>query len=63
MSAAARRDFPWVRWLLIGCVGWVILMLLVGAPIGILLTPAFGPIVGWLAGGIVYLAVGLATRR
>jgi len=59
----AKRGFPWKRWLLIGCAGWVILMLAIGTPIGILLTPALGPITGWLVGGVIYLAVGLITRR
>jgi hypothetical protein len=65
MATAATRTsgFPWKRWLLIGCAGWVVLMLLTGTPIGILLTPALGPICGWLAGGFVYLLVGLLTRR
>ena len=62
-SAFAERGFPWKRWLLIGCAGWVVLMLAVGTPIGILLTPALGPITGWLVGGVIYLAVGLITRR
>ena len=52
-----------MRWLLLGCVGWVVLMLVIGTPIGILLTPALGPITGWLVGGILYLIVGVVTRR
>jgi hypothetical protein len=67
MGTLWHRDdettFPWLRWLLIGCAGWVVLMILVGTPIGILLTPALGPIVGWLAGGILYLTVGILFRR
>jgi hypothetical protein len=65
MSSLARdkRDVPWLRWMLLGCVGWVILMLTVGSTIGLLVTPAAGPILGWVVGGALYLVVGLLTRR
>jgi hypothetical protein len=62
-TASHMTGFPWLRWLAIGCVGWVILMLATGTPIGILLTPALGPISGWLVGGALYLIVGVITRR
>ena len=62
-TSSQLSGFPWKRWLLIGCVGWVVLMLAIGTPIGILLTPAFGPISGWLVGGILYLVIGILTRR
>ncbi len=61
--ASEDQGFPWKRWLLVGCLGWVALMIVNGTPIGILLTPALGPTLGWLLGGIVYLAIGIATRR
>jgi uncharacterized membrane protein YeaQ/YmgE (transglycosylase-associated protein family) len=62
-TASEDQSFPWKRWLLIGCAGWIALMILNGTPIGILVTPAFGPIVGWLVGGLIYLTVGIVTRR
>ena len=62
-SATEQEGFPWKLWLLIGCVGWVVLMLASGTPIGILLTPAFGPVCGWLVGGVIYQVVGVITRR
>lgn len=58
-----QDGFPWKAWLLIGCVGWVVLMVAIGTPIGILVTPAFGPICGWLVGGVVYQLAGLLTGR
>jgi hypothetical protein len=36
--------------MLVGCAAWVLLMLEIGAPIGLLVTPAAGPILGWLLG-------------
>ncbi|HEX6229423.1 MAG TPA: hypothetical protein VFZ41_08205 [Solirubrobacterales bacterium] len=62
-SDAPKRGFPWLRWTLIGCAGWIVLMLAAGTPIGLLATPAAGPIGGWLVGGILYLVTGAATRR
>jgi hypothetical protein len=58
-----QAGFPWKLWLLIGCVGWVVLMVAIGTPIGILMTPAFGPICGWLVGGVVYQVAGVVTGR
>jgi hypothetical protein len=60
-----RRDggAPWLRWMLLGCIGWIVLMLTVGSPIGLLVTPAAGPLLGWLVGGAVYLVIGVVTRR
>jgi hypothetical protein len=60
---ASSRGFPWLRWTLIGCVGWIVLMIAIGAPAGIIATPAAGPILGWLLGGIVFLITGAAGRR
>jgi hypothetical protein len=62
-SGATGRGFPWLLWTLIGCAGWIVLMVSLGTPIGLLATPAAGPIAGWLMGGIVYLVSGLVTRR
>jgi hypothetical protein len=61
--ASEQGGAPWLRWALFGCVGWIVLMLTVGSPIGILATPAAGPILGWLVGGAIYLAGGALTRR
>jgi hypothetical protein len=44
-------------------VGWIILMIAIGAPVGIIATPAAGPISGWLVGGVVFLIGGVFTRR
>jgi hypothetical protein len=64
MTAAERtRRAPWMRWMLLGCLGWIVLMVAVGTPIGILITPAAGPLLGWLVGGVTYLIIGLLTRR
>jgi hypothetical protein len=49
--------------MLFGCVGWIVLMLATGSTIGLLVTPAVGPILGWLLGGAQYLLVGVLTRR
>ena len=49
--------------MLLGCLGWIVLMLTVGSTIGLLATPAAGPILGWLLGGVQYLVVGVLTRR
>lgn len=62
-KAKSDRSIPWLRWMALGCIGWVALMLTVGSPIGLLFTPAAGPILGWLLGGLVYLLVGILTRR
>jgi len=61
--ASSNREIPWLRWMLLGCLGWIVLMLTVGSPIGLLATPAAGPILGWLLGGIQYLVVGILIRR
>lgn len=60
---SSDKGVPWARWMLLGCLGWIILMIAVGTPIGLIFTPAAGPILGWLAGGAVYLLLGLLTRR
>lgn len=52
-----------MRWTLIGCAGWIVLMIALGTPAGIIATPAAGPISGWLVGGLVFLVTGAATRR
>jgi len=52
-----------MRWMVLGCIAWIVLMLTVGSPIGLLFTPAAGPILGWLAGGAAYLLLGILTRR
>jgi hypothetical protein len=62
-SASDKTRAPWLRWMLLGCLGWIVLMVAVGTPIGILITPAAGPLLGWLVGGIAYLIVGLLTGR
>lgn len=49
--------------MLLGCLGWIVLMIAVGTPIGLLFTPAAGPILGWLIGGAAYLVLGVLTRR
>ncbi len=59
----SNRGVPWLRWMLLGCLGWIVLMLTVGSTIGLLATPAAGPILGWLLGGAQYLVVGVLTRR
>jgi hypothetical protein len=63
MAERRPRGFPWLRWTLIGCAGWIVLMLVIGTPAGIIATPAAGPISGWLVGGLVFLISGAATRR
>ncbi|HET6569868.1 MAG TPA: hypothetical protein VFG58_00055 [Solirubrobacterales bacterium] len=62
-QASSNREIPWLRWMLLGCIGWIALMLTVGSTIGLLATPAAGPILGWLLGGLQYLLVGVLTRR
>jgi hypothetical protein len=62
-QASSNREIPWLRWVLLGCLGWIVLMLTVGSTIGLLATPAAGPILGWLLGGFQYLVVGIVTRR
>lgn len=54
---AAKRGggFSWRNWALLGCVGWIAVSIAAGAPLGILLTPVMGPLMGWVAGG--FLAV------
>jgi hypothetical protein len=54
---AHKRRFPWGLCALLGAVGWVVLMFAIGSPIYAFLAPAFGPIGGWIVGGIVYLAL------
>jgi hypothetical protein len=61
--ARSDRSAPWLRWMVLGCVGWIVLMLATGRPIGLIFTPAAGPILGWLVGGAAYLVVGILTRR
>jgi hypothetical protein len=63
LQATGDRGAPWLRWMLLGCLGWIALMLTVGSPIGLLATPAAGPILGWLVGGALYLVSGILTRR
>jgi hypothetical protein len=53
-----EKHFPWGLWALLGVVAWVIAMIAVGLPIFIFLAPAAGVILGWLAGGLVYVLVG-----
>jgi hypothetical protein len=62
-SRGSDSRAPWVRWMLLGCLAWIVLMVAIGTPIGLLFTPAAGPILGWLGGGVAYLVVGLLTRR
>ena len=62
-QTTSDRGVPWLRWMALGCIGWIVLMLTVGSPIGLLATPAAGPILGWLLGGVQYLVVGIVTRR
>jgi hypothetical protein len=63
MAQDTSREFPWLRWTLIGCAGWIVLMIALGTPIGIIATPAAGPIGGWLVGGTASLISGVITRR
>jgi hypothetical protein len=63
MAPSGSSDFPWLLWTLIGCAGWVVLMVAIGEPIGLLATPVGGPIGGWLVGGAIYLLAGAVTRR
>lgn len=53
----AKREggFSWRNWALLGCVGWIALSIVAGVPLGILMTPVMGPLMGWIAGG--FLAV------
>lgn len=54
---------PWLRWMVLGSVAWVVLMVSLGNLIGLIFTPAAGPILGWLVGGAAYLVIGVLTRR
>ncbi len=61
-TTSRKRDFQWGRWALIGCAGWIALMVVIGAPEGIVATPALGPITGWLVGGAFHRATGAFAR-
>ncbi len=52
------RATRWGLWALVGCAVWVVAMLAIGWPIGILLVPAGGPLVGWVLGGLSVLLFG-----
>lgn len=45
--------FSWRNWALLGCAGWIAVSIAAGAPLGILLTPVMGPLMGWVAGGFL----------
>ncbi len=53
----ADKPFPWGLWALVGFVGWIVLMLAIGAPTLTLAAPAAGVIGGWIIGGAVYLVL------
>jgi Na+/proline symporter len=53
-----KRRFPWGLWALVGVIAWVAAMALLGTPIFIFLAPAAGVVLGWIVGGIVFLALG-----
>jgi hypothetical protein len=57
-STREGRRFPWGLWALLGVIGWIVAMVILGTPIYILLAPAAGVILGWVAGGIVFLLAG-----
>ncbi|HEY7256570.1 MAG TPA: hypothetical protein VH476_07785 [Solirubrobacterales bacterium] len=63
MAQRSSKGFSWLRWTVIGCAGWIVLMIALGAPAGIIATPAAGPIFGWLTGGAIFLITGAVTRR
>lgn len=54
-KSSKRHGFSWKGWAVAGCVGWIVLVIAAGVPLGILLTPIFGPIMGWIAGGMLAL--------
>lgn len=60
---SSRGGFSWKGWAIVGCIGWVALVIAAGAPLGILLTPVFGPIMGWMAGGMLALVSSEARRQ
>ncbi len=56
--------FHWRRWTAIGCLAWIALMALSGAPFtAIFLTPVVGPLGGWLIGGTLFLVGGVVRNR
>jgi len=61
-KSSRRGSFSWKGWAVFGCIGWIALVIAAGVPLGILLTPIFGPIMGWMAGGMLAL-VGSEARR
>lgn len=59
-----RRGFHWLRWTVIGCVAWLVVMAVTGASFAaIFLMPVVGPLGGWLVGGALYLVTGLGRAR
>lgn len=57
-SERSQRAAAWGWWALAGCFAWIFLMLIIDWPIGLLLTPAAGPLCGWAVGGLFALAFG-----
>lgn len=62
-SAENSRATRWGLWALAGCVVWIVVMLAIGWPAGILLTPAGGPLIGWVLGGVSVLVFGERSAR
>jgi uncharacterized membrane protein HdeD (DUF308 family) len=54
-TARTEKRFPWGLWALIGAVAWLLAMVALGTPILAILAPVAGVLLGWIAGGIVYL--------
>jgi hypothetical protein len=45
--------FAWKGWALAGVVAWIVVCIAAGAPLGIILTPVAGPMMGWICGGFL----------
>ena len=54
----SKRATAWGWWALTGCFIWIFAMLMIDWPIGLLLTPAGGPLCGWALGGVFALLFG-----
>jgi hypothetical protein len=57
-----ERGFAWGRWALIGCIGWVALVIAAGVPMAILVTPVVGPLLGWIGAGFLAIVSHEARR-